>query len=305
MSYALYSSPIQTSNVFLMDVDGTLVTSKSGRRWAQDENDWMFLGPIPAVLQELHTKGWTIVLVSNQSEWTTSPGPKAKIESILGALQTANGWAPWALIATATRKEKDTVYRKPGRGLYDLLLKQFKEPVETVHMCGDAIGPSDPYPPYQWSDSDRLFAKGIGADFFRPVDVFNPSPPLSLSPRQELVVLMGNPGSGKSTTARFLAGLGYVHVEQDVTGSKAATLKAVKQVLATGASVTVDATHGSEINRQPYRELAGDLKIPCQILWHIRDGRSFNSARKEPVPEVAYAMYSKHFVEPVGATLVY
>jgi len=287
-----------------MDVDGTLITSKSGRRWAQDENDWMFLGPVPAVLEELRTKGWTIALVSNQSDWTISPGPKSKIDSILSVLKEANGWAPWCLVATSTRQMKDTLFRKPGRGLYDILLSHLGS-VESVHMCGDAIGPSDPYPPYQWSDSDQQFAKGIGADFFRPMDVFNAAPPFSLSPRQELVLLMGNPGSGKSTTARYIAARGYVHIEQDVVGTKAAVKKATQAALATGASVVMDATHGSETNRSVYEELAAELQIPFQILWHIRDGRPFNALREKPVPEVAYAIYTKHFVPPKEATLVY
>ena len=301
MSFALYPSPICTSKVFLMDVDGTLITSKSGRRSALNENDWLFLGPIPDVLNELHTKGWTIALVSNQSDWSLNPGPKAKIESVLAALKEANGWAPWCLVATASRKEKDTVYRKPGRGLYDVLLAQLKIPVESVHMCGDAIGSSDPFPPYQWSDSDSQFAKGIGAEFFRPLDVFNPSKPFSLSPHQELVLLMGPPGSGKSGSARYIAAArGYVHVEQDFVGTKAATKKAVAEALAKGQSVVVDATHGSETNRLPYQELAASLGIPFQIIWHIRDGRSFNALRPKPVPEVAYAVYTKHFVAPTG-----
>jgi bifunctional polynucleotide phosphatase/kinase len=304
MSYALYPSPIITTKVFLIDLDGTLITSKSGRRWAQDADDWLFLGPVPAILNDLHRKGWTIALVSNQSDWTLHPGPKAKIESVLAAVKEANGWAPWCLVATATRKEKDIVYRKPGRGLYDVLLSHLGS-IESVHMCGDAIGPSDPYPPYQWSNSDQLFAKAVGGEFFRPLDVFNASPPFPLSPQQQLVLLVGNPGSGKSTTGRFLAATGYVHVEQDVTRSKAATKKVVQEALVKGQSVVVDATHGSEANRSPYEELAASLKIPFQILWHIRDGRPFNALREKPVPEVAYAIYSKYFVEPRGAMLVY
>jgi predicted kinase len=107
---------------------------------------------------------------------------------------------------------------------------------------------------------------------------------------------MGNPGSGKSSLARDLVTKGYIHIEQDNMTSKAATKKAVVTALASGRSVVVDATHGSSTNREPYLSLG----VPVRILWCIRDGRPFNALREKPVPEVAYAVYSKHFVRPEG-----
>ena len=314
MSFVLFPStgtvvPAATEapKLFLIDIDGTLVTSKSGRRWAADADDWIFLGDVPATLERLKTEGWIVALVSNQSDWKTSPAPAAKIASILAALETANGWKPWCLVATATRKEKDTVYRKPGKGLYDVLLTHLGvTAVAKVHMCGDAVGATDPFLPYRWADSDAAFAAAIGATFVRPLDLFPSSQSIPPSPAtQELVLLVGNPGSGKSTTGRVLAAVGYVHVEQDVVGTKAAVKKAVTAALATGKSVVVDATHGSQVNRDPYIALAAEKKLPLRIVWHVRDGRPFNALREKPVPEVAYAVYSKHFVAPTGATIVY
>jgi len=316
MSYVVFPSslpvPKTAKNLFLIDVDGTLITSKSGRRWAADADDWIFLGNVPATLQKLKTEGWIVALISNQSDWKTSPAPAAKMASILAALESINGWTPWCLVATSTRKEKDTKYRKPARGLYDVLLAQLCStctdcscaPIAKIHMCGDAIGPADPFPPYRWADSDAAFAAAIGAIFVRPTDLF-PSPP-SIAPttEQELVLLVGNPGSGKSSTGRSLATAGYIHLEQDVVGTKAAVKKAALAALKTGKSVVVDATHGSQVNRDPYIALATDKKIPLRIVWHIRDGRPFNALREKPVPEVAYAVYSKHFVEPTGASVV-
>lgn len=290
------------TKVALFDVDGTLVVSKSGRRWAADATDWIFLGDIPDLFRRYHENGHIIALVSNQSEWKLSDTPRAKFQSILDALTAANGWAPWCLVATAKAKEKDTVYRKPGRGLYDLLLANLSLPTppRELMMCGDACGSTDPYPPYGWSDSDRKFAEAIGATFRRPGDVMCGSRPIVFSPPpiQEVIILVGNPGSHKSRTARRHAQAGYVHLEQDVIGTKAAVLKAAKAAIAEKKSVVVDATHGSQVNREPYIKLAKEFNIQYRILWHIRDGRPFNALREKPVPEVAYAVYSKHFVEP-------
>jgi len=307
MSYELIPSTAAATaatktKLFLIDIDGTLVTSASGRRWASSATDWIFLGPVATKLDELHRDGWIIALITNQSDWKVSPDPAAKITSILAALQTANGWAPWTLVATATRKEKDTLYRKPGRGLYDLLLKTLNISPSEIRMCGDAVGPTDPYPPYRWADSDAAFATAIGATFVRPLELFSAATAVTPSATQELILLMGNPGSGKSSAARKLVESGYIHIEQDTMKSKAATKAAVCSALKMGSSVVVDATHGSAANREPYIALG----VPVRILWFIRDGRPFNALREKPVPEVAYAVYSKHYVPPTGTiTLMY
>ena len=81
-------------------------------------------------------------------------------------------------------------------------------------------------------------------------------------------------------------------------GTKGAVAKAARAALVAKKSVVVDATHGSLTNREPLSKLAEDANVPYRILWHIRDGRAFNALREKPVPEVAYAVYSKHFVEP-------
>ena len=169
-------------------------------------------------------------------------------------------------------------------------------------MADDAAGADTPFAPYTWSDSDRKFAEGIGATFGLPndADYFGSSPPLEGSESQELVLLMGNPGSGKSTTGKALAAKGYTHVEQDVTKTKEKSMKAVIAALEKGGSVVVDATHASEENRKPYKDLAEKKGIPFRILWHIRDGRPFNKLRETPIKELVYANYTKTFVEPKG-----
>jgi DNA 3'-phosphatase len=317
--YVLYpatNSPIVknangNATLLLFDVDGTLITSKKGRRYALDADDWIFLGDVPEVLNKFKNAGWTIALISNQSDWSKKTEQiKGKFESILTALQEANGWTPWLLLATGA---KDAIYRKPGRGLYDLLLKKIElteDKIQEVRMIGDAAGPETPFAPYQWSDSDRKFAEAIDAEFMLPNEslYFGKSPAIESAESQEIVILMGNPGSGKSTTAKTLEEQGYIHVEQDIKKAKDATLKAVKAALETGNSVVVDATHAAETNRKPYEDLAEEKGIPFRILWHIRDGRPFNALREKPVPEVAYANYTNSFVEPeddVDVELVY
>ena len=62
----------------------------------------------------------------------------------------------------------------------------------------------------------------------------------------ELVVMVGWPGSGKSTIAqRFMVPKGYVWVNQDTMKTPAKCLKAVEEALANGKSVVVDNTNPS------------------------------------------------------------
>ena len=82
-------------------------------------------------------------------------------------------------------------------------------------------------------------------------------------------------------------------------------LKTVKEALATGKSVVIDATHGSYKNREEYEKLS---KTPSKtgrnpkmrIIWQVIDGRGYNSRRTARVPEVAYAVYTKHYMDPRG-----
>lgn len=287
----------------LFDVDGTLIVSKSGRRWATDADDWIWSSPyVLSMLNKYHTNDWTVALITNQSEWTTNSGIQEKLQSILNAIEETYGWRPYCLVATATKKEKDTVYRKSARGLFDILLTMLKvsrDDITSLQMYGDASGKADKNPAYRWSDSDRMFAKNIGATFLRPSELFSP---VKIEPfsSQEIVLLMGNPGSGKSTTARSLAHSGYTHFEQDSIGSKEKVQKVVTEFLKMGSigSLVIDATHGSLKNREPYYELAKKYKVPLRILWHVKDGRPYNDLREKPVPEVAYAIYTKHFSDP-------
>lgn len=303
MSFVSFVSSVSMpiKRIALFDVDGTLIVSKSGRRWAANKDDWIFLGSnVPATLDSYLKEGWYVALVSNQSDWTKSEEPKEKIQSILDALYAANGWKPHCLVATALAKTKNDGYRKPARGLYDVLLHSLNvsaDQVEELIMVGDACGNDDPCPAYRWADSDKQFASNIGAKFLRPCEVFEACPEIVPSSKREIAILVGNPGSGKSTTARSLSS--YVHVEQDTLKNKSETLKTVKGLLKSDTrSILVDATHGSSDNRSPYIALAKEHNITCRILWHIRDGRPFNALREKPIPEIAYAVYSKYFVDP-------
>jgi DNA 3'-phosphatase len=279
--------------IALFDLDGTLITSRRGHKWARTAEDCLFLTPsVCPMLRKYNEKGWVVAIITNQAEWHKDKGKtQDKVESVLRMIADAcDGWQPWCLVATGPTT--DTEYRKPARGLFDLLLLHLgivdMKRVEGLLMCGDAAGIDDPYPLYRWSDVDKGFAERFGFAAAEPRN------------GEEMVVLMGPPGSGKSTTARAFAAVGYEWIEQDaVNGDARRTKRVVEERLAAGARrLVVDATHSSAAHRGVYAELAREAGLPFRVLWHVKDGRPFNALRERPVPEIAYAVYAKHFTDP-------
>lgn len=57
----------KTIKLAAFDLDGTLITTKSGSSFPKDESDWKFFDrSVPKKFQELEASGWTIAIFSNQ-----------------------------------------------------------------------------------------------------------------------------------------------------------------------------------------------------------------------------------------------
>lgn len=61
------SSSNDAPKIAAFDLDGTLIATKSGNRFARDESDWRFFDKgVPKRLQELYNTGHHIVIFTNQ-----------------------------------------------------------------------------------------------------------------------------------------------------------------------------------------------------------------------------------------------
>lgn len=266
-----WSGKFPYSKIAAFDLDGTLVASKTGKQFNLAADDWIFFPTVFPRLHELHDFG--IVILSNQSRFTNET--QARIEQIASQLPGNS------LVLVATGNDQ---YRKPETGMIRLLYSLVGE--LPMFYVGDAVGSMDPYPPYRWADTDRRLAENVQIPFYRPIDVFPVNqPPL---PESGIIVLMGNPGSGKSTTAERFRMAGWtVCAKDDLTPAQ---MKKCYQAGRRDGKVVLDATHASQKSRLEWQ--------PTEIWWHIRDGRPFNALRDHPVPPVAYGVYSKYFEDP-------
>ncbi|XP_063724862.1 uncharacterized protein LOC134852923 isoform X2 [Symsagittifera roscoffensis] len=130
----------QNPKIAAFDLDGTLITTKSGKKFAINDDDWKLLyGPkIQNKLLELVNDGFILAIFTNQNGIKvgkgTEEGFKKKCGQILNSLKID------AFVFVSILKD---IYRKPRLGCWDLLFSmlnehiqsQRKTSVSTLELC--------------------------------------------------------------------------------------------------------------------------------------------------------------------------
>ncbi|XP_032939962.1 bifunctional polynucleotide phosphatase/kinase isoform X1 [Catharus ustulatus] len=270
-----------SSKIAGFDLDGTLITTRSGKVFPTSPDDWRILYPeIPKRLKQLQDEGYKLVVFTNQlgiSRGRQRPEVfQAKVEAVAQQL----GVALQVLVATGPG-----IYRKPVLGMWDHLCEKANGDV-TVSVpdsfyVGDAAGRPPNWAPGRkkkdFSCSDRAFALNAGLRFLTPEEEFlgwAPAPfdlpafdPRSLvtnvppevpkaelvSDKAEVLLTVGFPGAGKSTfVKRHLVPAGYEYVNRDTLGSWQRCVTACSAALARGRPVVVDNTNPDPESRQRF-----------------------------------------------------
>ncbi|EPQ61999.1 Polynucleotide kinase, partial [Blumeria graminis f. sp. tritici 96224] len=163
------------------DLDSTLITTRSGKKFSSDAQDWKWWhSSIPNTLRKLILEdGFKIAIISNQAGLSLKnksdpkaklPEFKSKVSSLLNKLDLP--------VSVYVATENDT-YRKPRSGMWEELVrdtlvdKSEELNLEETFFVGDAAGrAASPGRPKDFSCSDRNFAENVGIKFFTPEEFF-------------------------------------------------------------------------------------------------------------------------------------
>lgn len=313
-------STITSSKIVMFDLDGTLIKTKSGRKFPVNVDDWEFR---PNVVEHIKSLNCQVEIITNQAGVKNIKDfmPKAvKITKILGCrMWVSLTKGPW---------------RKPNTGIIEKYIPL--DNVEEILYVGDAAGRVGDF-----SDTDRKFAYNIhlyvkylnlnthvkfksDREYFEGIKEkytfrgYNPripaSPPkLPKITAQEpwCMILIGPPASGKST---YASKHGATIISQDELGTKEKCIAAMKA--ATG-NVIIDRTNPSVSDRKSFVDTAvktgrtviyAVMDVTRDLAMHLNNVRvrmRFNAGQiTTAVPDVVYNMYYKKLVLPETFMLI-
>ncbi|CCH44678.1 putative polynucleotide phosphatase/kinase [Wickerhamomyces ciferrii] len=182
-NFSLTETPV---SIVAFDLDGTLINTKSGSKFARSSTDWRWFNQ--SVISKLKSikNNSPIVIFTNQGGVVAKQTSKSyqnfvgRIQSILESLKSegidiSRIWV-YASPKKAAGYKGDSVksfeeMRKPQRGMFDNFIKDFggedKILIKDSIYVGDAAGRSNDF-----SDSDLKFAENINLNFKVPEDYF-------------------------------------------------------------------------------------------------------------------------------------
>ena len=279
------------------DLDGTLITTKSGNNFPKDWEDWKFL---PGVIDKLRNMKEGILIVTNQNGKNFSIEDfKKKILAIGEEMKIG------FRIYIATKKDR---YRKPCVGFFD-----DATPKKIISFVGDAAGRSAGKKK-DHSDTDYKFALNLGIPFFTPEEFFlgkeerkktitYPEFPIVkelYKPSAKLVILIGYPGAGKSWYSKQFE---YERINQDILKKKEKCVSECERLMKENKKIIIDNTNPSQEVRDEYIQKAKKYKYSYEII-HIDTPKEICEhnmmmrcceEKKEFVSSIAYNVFKGKF----------
>eukprot|EP01016_Furgasonia_blochmanni_P038244 TRINITY_DN4600_c0_g1_i2.p1 TRINITY_DN4600_c0_g1~~TRINITY_DN4600_c0_g1_i2.p1 ORF type:complete len:404 (-),score=129.89 TRINITY_DN4600_c0_g1_i2:255-1418(-) len=312
-----------SEQILALDMDDTLISTKSGKKFATGPTDWVFWHEsVPKKLKEFHDKGFKVVIISNQGGITKGHTRQADIQKKIEGITEKLGFSIQAMFATDSDH-----YRKPCTGMWDFLVKNLNDKktvdISKSYYLGDAAGreAGGGRKKKDHSDTDYKFALNVGLIFQTPEEFFlgakETLPTFAFDPRKlkktgsvfrgettqgaiastskEMIIFVGPPGGGKSTFYKTHL-KSYVHVNNDTLKKKEKCFQVAREAMAAGKSVVIDNTNPEKVTRADYIKMAKEnnypvrcffFDIPKDLSFHLNALRKVNAHRKHSSDSVA------------------
>ncbi|XP_049543987.1 uncharacterized protein F21D5.5 [Anopheles darlingi] len=329
---------VASSKIAAYDMDGTLIKTKSGNVFPKSIDDWQIaFSEVPGKLKSLHKDGFKLVIFTNQAGIGKGKVRiedfRQKIEALLHKLNVPMQ----VFISTVSG-----MYRKPRTGMWEVLCGQKNDGVTVdkgrSFYVGDAAGRPEVKKPIKrkkdHSSADRLLALNLGISFLTPEQHFQNVPDMNwngpefdpkqacdaggallspscakmIGPEQEVIVMVGFPGSGKSHFARHqLAPHGYQLVNRDTLGSWQKCVASMEAALRQGKRVVIDNTNPDVESRKRYVQAAARANIPvrCFVMdvdyRHARHNnlfRELTDRSHQAISDMVFNSYKSKFQPP-------
>ncbi|KAG0652282.1 bifunctional polynucleotide phosphatase kinase [Hyphodiscus hymeniophilus] len=261
--------------VAAFDFDSTLITTKSGKKFASDAQDWKWWHQsVPDILRKLyHDEGYRVVIISNQGGLsltadTKAKAPKANRTTKLTSFKTKASTVlsqlgiPMSIYA-ATGKD---IYRKPRTGMWKELLEDYD-----IHIPGDLDLENSIFV----GDAGGRTARNVGITFHTPEEFF-----LHEAPREF---------ERSFEPSDYLPDFSAAEVP-DVYSKKND-----QEVVIFCGSPGADNTNADSDVRSKWVELAGKHNVQIRLRAL---NPTMNPEKRDILPGLAFKMFSSRYQRP-------
>ena len=310
------------TKLIAFDLDDTLIRPKDKKRFGKDANNWelMFDRAVmrAKIEQYINIKDndkseYALAVLSNQHGIETGHTTEEIVLDKVTQVFTKELAYPLIFICA---KSKD-YYRKPYPGMIEYIETTYNNGIrfnrkESLYI-GNAAGrkKSKQRSHADHSDSDYKLALNAGMRFYTPEEFFlgtkqsipaiefdlhvydnNNNSHVVFDPQiQEMIIMVGSPGSGKSSYCEnvLVKQYNYVRVNRDDLKTEKKCIDVAETAIKNKQSVVIDNTNPKASNRAVYITLAKKhniqvrcfiMNVPKELSFHLNNLRFINHERK-------------------------
>lgn len=246
--YLFKKSNINLTNLAIFDVEWTIIKPKDGKDFFENKDDWKFLRKsVPKVLKQ-YSKSYQLVFISDEKN-------KWKIDMIKDVIEKLN----LDIILIISLNDK---YNKPN----SVLIKTVFNKIDKNSFIVSEVGGSK-----NWKNKNKDLADNLKIEFKKTENIFPFDKIKEIkgnfeSDKKEVVILVGMPGSGKSTFSKKNLS-NYKLICGDKFRSQRKMIEEAKKYIKE-KSVIFDGTNGTSKKRKNYIDFAeqNDASVKCVLF---------------------------------------